>query len=286
MIPTERELFREKDSKLWRAPPTWAFMVLRYSGVFALVPGLFFTSLQNQHCQVAASLGEVGVVLVTGSAGLIFAYRVFAIWRYNKTVMVLVSVLYVFNVACWIAVGSQLRASQGPPTPFGSNCKLHPVPDWDPLPFASSVLFDTTVLLLTIIKTREDKIKSSAIGNQILRDNIIYFVILSVTNIVVLVINCLGPKFDNIKPVTLPYPTLMTTAMGTRVYLNLRLYNKRRHETSTLPQVTSGDTMRFKTNDVPIPLNSMRSATMVVQSTHVQKDWDDTKLHTVTTESL
>lgn len=78
------------------------FMILRYSGVFALVPGLFFTSLQNQHCQVAASLGEVGVVLVTGSAGIIFAYRVFAIWRYSKPVVILVSVLYVFMVVCWV----------------------------------------------------------------------------------------------------------------------------------------------------------------------------------------
>jgi len=77
-------------------------MVLRYSGVFALVPGLFFTSLQNQHCQVAASLGETGVVLVTASAGIIFAYRVFAIWRYNKIVIAVISVLYLFMVSCWV----------------------------------------------------------------------------------------------------------------------------------------------------------------------------------------
>jgi len=113
-------------------------------------------------------------------------------------------------------VGSQLRATQGPPTPFGSNCKLHPVPDWDPLPFASSVVFDTLILFLTVIKLREDEVKDSVVGNQILRDNVLYFVIVSVTNIVVLVINCLGPRFDSVKPVTLPYPTLMTTAMGTR----------------------------------------------------------------------
>lgn len=77
-------------------------MVLRYSGVFALVPGLFFTSLQNRHCQVAASLGEAGVVLVTSSAGVIFSYRVFAIWRYNKIVIAVIAILYLFMVGCWV----------------------------------------------------------------------------------------------------------------------------------------------------------------------------------------
>jgi len=71
------------------------------------------------------------------------------------------------------------------------------------------------ILLLTVIKIREDNIGDSVVGNQILRDNVLYFVIVSVTNIVVLVINCLGPGFDSIKPLTFPYPTLMTTAMGT-----------------------------------------------------------------------
>ena len=77
-------------------------MVLRYAGVFALIPGLFFTSVQNQHCQVAASLGEVGVVLVTASAGLIFSTRVFAIWNYNKFVVGIVGTLYLFMVSCWV----------------------------------------------------------------------------------------------------------------------------------------------------------------------------------------
>ena len=77
-------------------------MVLRYSAVLAFVPSLFFTSLQNQHCQVAASLSQAGVVLVTGSAGIIFAYRVFAIWRHNKLVVAVVSVLYLLMVSCWV----------------------------------------------------------------------------------------------------------------------------------------------------------------------------------------
>lgn len=92
------------------------------------------------------------------------------------------------------------------------------MPTWDPLCFAASVAFDTVVLFLTIIKLKGENIKDSKVGYQILRDNIIYFTIVTVTNLVVLVIQTLpGEKYALIKPVTLPYPTLITTAMGTRL---------------------------------------------------------------------
>ena len=93
---------------------------------------------------------------------------------------------------------------------------MHGVPIWNPLSFASSVVFDSVILFLTVIKLRRDEAKDSVVGTRILRDNVFYFVVVSVTNIVVLVINCLGPRFDSVKPATLPYPTVMTIAMGTR----------------------------------------------------------------------
>lgn len=123
---------------------------------------------------------------------------------------------YPYTMILKIAAGSQLRASQGPATNFGSNCILHPVPTWQPLPFASSVLYDVVVLILTLAKLRGDRIKAFSIGSQILEDNILYFVIVTATNIAALVINCLGAEHDDIKPVALPFPTLMTAAMGAR----------------------------------------------------------------------
>ena len=138
------------------------------------------------------------------------------------------------------------------------------------------------------------------VGGQILRDNVLYFVIVSVTNIVVLVINCLGPGFNHIKPLTFPYPTLMTTAMGTRwvfpkvaiyvgelltwlnsVYLNLRLYNRRKHAIETLPTssgVPLGSEATMPTMAAgSIQLNSMRSGVVVLQSTHVESDHGSSK---------
>ncbi|KAH9487382.1 hypothetical protein JR316_0001457 [Psilocybe cubensis] len=297
MIPTERELYRDKDRKQWKAPATWAFMVLRYAGILALFPGLFFTSIQNDHCQVTASVSQVGVILVTGSAGVIFAYRVFAIWRFNKFVVGGVSFLWVFTVASWIAAGSQLRASQGPPTNFGSNCILHPVPSWQPLPFASSVLYDVVVLVLTLVKLRGDRIKAYSIGSQIRGDNVLYFVIVTATNIAALVINSLGPEHDDIKPVALPFPTLLTAAMGARVYINLRMYNKKINGelSGSIPTHSSGttrsaveDTIRLKnSNGVDesirirkpgpsdaIPLGSMKNTVSVHQHQSSFSDGD------------
>lgn len=72
--------------------------------MIALIPSLFFTSLQSQHCQAAASLSEAGVVLVTASAGIIFAYRVFSIWNFHKGVCVSVSILYLMTIACWVRI--------------------------------------------------------------------------------------------------------------------------------------------------------------------------------------
>lgn len=47
--------------------------------------------------------------------------------------------------------------------------------------------------------------------------------------------------------------------------------------------------MRFRSNDVPIPLNLMKSVTMIVQSTEVNKDWNgsskvDLKLFLIASE--
>ena len=158
-------------------------------------------------------------------------------------------------------------------------------------------MYDTVILFLTVIKLREDNVKNSVVGNQILRDNVLYFVIVSVTNIVVLVINCLGPRFDSIKPLTLPYPTLMTTAMGTRwvfpkatihagdlltgldsVYLNLRLYTRRKYASETLP---TGSSVPFGSEATmaasSIKLKSMKSGVLVLQSTHVESDRGSSK---------
>ena len=105
---------------------------------------------------------------------------------------------------------------------------MHPIVSWAPISFASSVLFDATVLILTLAKLRRNLVAKSLVRRQIFRDTLMYFTLTTVTNIAVLSIQALGSAHAMIKPVAVPYSTVMTVTMGSRVYLNLRLLEQRR----------------------------------------------------------
>lgn len=107
---------------------------------------------------------------------------------------------------------------------------MHPIVSWAPISYASSVVFDTTILLLTLIRLPRNLMAKSYIGRQIFRDTLMYFTITTVTNIVVLSIQSLGESHSMIKPTAVPFSTVMTVTMGSRVYLNLKLLEKRRRE--------------------------------------------------------
>ncbi|KAF5385015.1 hypothetical protein D9615_001025 [Tricholomella constricta] len=227
-LPNEIALYSATDKKIWRAPATWFFIILRYSGILATLPSLFFTSIQSQHCQAAVVTSQVGAVLVVLSSGVIFCYRVFAIWNGSRIVQAAVSFMFLAMITCWVAVATQYAAITGPPTPFGSNCQMLPIVSWAPISYASSVAFDTLVVVLTLAKLHGNLATTkSRVGKQIYRDNLVYFLLTAVTNITVLTIQGLGPRYDMIKPTAVPFSTLMTVTMGSRVFLNLKLFDQR-----------------------------------------------------------
>lgn len=103
---------------------------------------------------------------------------------------------------------------------------------WAPISYGSSVLFDTTILLLTLAKLPRNLAHKSLVGRQIFRDTLMYFSITAVTNIVVLSFQSLGEAHSLLKPNAVPFSTVMTVTMGSRVYLNLKLLQKRREAES------------------------------------------------------
>ena len=105
---------------------------------------------------------------------------------------------------------------------------MHPIVSWAPISYASSVLFDTTILVLTLLKLRPALMAKSYVSRQIFRDTLMYFAITAVTNIVVLSIQSLGESHAMLKPTAVPFSTVMTVTMGSRVYLNLKLLEQRR----------------------------------------------------------
>lgn len=113
---------------------------------------------------------------------------------------------------------------------------MQPIVSWSPISFASSVAFDTVILLLTLAKMHTNlSTTSSPVGRQIYQDNLMYFIISTVTNVVVLVIQSLGAEHTVIKPTAVPFSTLMTVTMGSRVYLNLKLIHTRGHQRADYP---------------------------------------------------
>jgi len=221
------------------------------------MPSIWFASLQTQHCKLATAISQTGIVLVTASAGLIFAYRVFALWKFQRWVCICIGSLWIVMVACWTLVATHLLARTGPPTPLGSNCTLATVPAWAPISYASSVLFDTVILVLTVIAIHQEQ-KQSRLAQTFVMDNLCYFVVVTITNVVVLGIQSLTRKYQLEKSASIPWPTVVTVAMGSRVYLNLKLFENRRGR----PNIWGGiqptsiklETMRF-TNAVLLNQN-------------------------------
>jgi hypothetical protein len=92
------------------------------------------------------------------------------------------------------------------------------------------VLFDVVVVTLSLSKLKSHS--TSGISYVIYRDSMMYFFATTITNIVVLAIEAIQrPDFDLIKPMAVPFSTLMIVTMASRVFLNLKLYNQRKTRT-------------------------------------------------------
>ena len=83
---------------------TIRFITLRYSGIIATFPSLFFTAIQSSHCKLAVGLSQTGAVLVVASSGVIFVYRLSAIWNGNQIVFATVMFFYACMVGSWVGI--------------------------------------------------------------------------------------------------------------------------------------------------------------------------------------
>jgi hypothetical protein len=83
-----------------------------------------------------------------------------------------------------IIVATRYDAITGPATPFASNCQMKPIVSWAPISYASSVLFDVVVLILTMLKLSSNfGAKRSEVNKQLYKDNLMYFIITTGTNV-------------------------------------------------------------------------------------------------------
>jgi hypothetical protein len=77
------------------------------------------------------------------------------------------------------------------------------------------------------LKIKANRAGTSRLGYLIYRDSLLYFTFTTVTNIVVFAIQSLGSSHSLLKPNAVPFSTLVTVTMGSRVFLNLKLFHQR-----------------------------------------------------------
>jgi hypothetical protein len=93
---------------------------------------------------------------------------------------------------------------------------MKPIISWAPISYASSVALDVIVLSLTVAKLNPNmgNFERSAISKQIYRDNLLYFLVATATNITVLTIQGLDDSFALVKPTAVPFSTVITVRIS------------------------------------------------------------------------
>lgn len=224
LLPNEYKLYMKTKKAEWRTLAPYAFMTLRGAGVVSILATMCISSFQSSHCQTGLMVSQIAAVVTVVTSGMAFGYRVMDFWgTQNRTVAAVVAGTYLVMVISWIAVASQYRAMNGPPTPFGSNCQLLPFVTWAPLSHASSFVFNSTILILMVLKFSEQYNQQSKVAFLAYRHSLAHVTIVTATSVTFLIIQLLAPEYKLSKQVALPFSTLVMATIGARVFLSLRL---------------------------------------------------------------
>ncbi|KAG6844577.1 hypothetical protein H0H87_005794 [Tephrocybe sp. NHM501043] len=120
-------------------------------------------------------------------------------------------------------MATQLSATTGATTLFGSNCQISAFIFWTPLCHGASFLFNLTILVLMLMKIREQREQPSNVLRRAYQDSLTLIAIATGASITVLIIHSLGPEYQLAKQVSLPFSTLITATMGARLFFILRI---------------------------------------------------------------
>ncbi|KAF8063157.1 hypothetical protein FPV67DRAFT_231035 [Lyophyllum atratum] len=255
LLPDEYKFYLTAKKKEWSTLAPYSFMTLRCAGVVSTLAAMCISSFQSSHCQAGLSISQGAAIIAVATSGMAFGYRVMDLWGPgNKVVPGLVSGVYLLTVVSWIAVVSQYRAMDGPPTPFGSNCQLLPFVAWSSLGYAASCLFNAVILVLMVLKFTEQRDQQSKIVYMAYRDSLSHVAISTAASVTFLIIQLLGPDYQLAKQVVLPFSTMVTATMGARVFLTLRLSRSGSSTTSRTvsePHISQHGTMKVSAQFKP-----------------------------------
>ncbi|TFK35660.1 hypothetical protein BDQ12DRAFT_725721 [Crucibulum laeve] len=217
-LPAEGRLYFKFKRSHWRLPSPWAFAALRYTSIVANTATLFLSCFPTNHCQVTMIINQAASVAVIASSSVILGCRVMAHFRGNPAVTGLILVASFAVSGSWLATATQYRAFSGPRLPIGSNCHLEPFTAWAPMSYGTSLIFNSCLLALFILGVDH--------WHRVNRQCLLYLIFMTIFSAAVLIIFVIRWNDDLVRRCVMPYFTLITDAVGTRVFINFQRHTK------------------------------------------------------------
>lgn len=221
--------FDEEVKYVWQAKislPTCCFFVFRYVPPVVSIVNFFADHdprFTGSVCSNWIWLPVTNAPIVSASTGVILILRVYAIYNRARWVLILLSAIFLGEIAVmlWsVPGGSPAVLPPGwvgclPSKKPGTGNRLSAM-------FMAALVFDSSVFLLTLSRSIYLRFKNSTVGliQLIVRDGIIYFFIIFIVNLLNVFLLTLAP--DDIGAINTPFASLITSTMVSRLMFNLR----------------------------------------------------------------
>ncbi|KAI0811180.1 hypothetical protein BC629DRAFT_1732226 [Irpex lacteus] len=225
--------FGDEVEKIWLQPFTGAtalWFVNRYVtplGYIIITVSFHDPNWGPEACERYVRFPEILKIFTATAVGIVFILRLYAIWGRNRNILICFSVLLALEIAVkiWSFTGG-IRL-QLPPGLVGCILTGNPSSNRVMFTWVAELAFDTLVFFTMLYKTivlfnrMPRSTRAASILQVLLRDGVVYFAVIFVSNLVTLLIYVLA--IPDLKVINASFSTLITTLMVSRLMLNLRL---------------------------------------------------------------
>jgi len=240
----------EKES-VWCRPwsfGTVLFLFNRYFGLFALAFNfivLFYTfSIHGEFCEVFRLWEGIAVIIAVISAEVILMARIYAVYDRNKRILIVMALLFATNITSTVLI-----VFEGPPggtlvpTKTIAGCFVVDRGASYFLCWIPAFVFETILFFMMLFRgwrAREGGI-NSPLFNVIVRDSILYFLVIFAALFVDCLVWGLSPQTFNVE-LTGCWTIAASCAFGSRLLLNIReRYFKKETYSDTTYKLSTDD---------------------------------------------
>ncbi|KAI0094105.1 hypothetical protein BDY19DRAFT_989608 [Irpex rosettiformis] len=228
--------FGDEVERIWMQPFTGAtvlWFMNRYITPLAYI--IITVSFHDPNwgpeaCERYVRFPEIIKIFTATAVGIIFILRLYAIWGRSRIILVCFSVLLALEIAVkiWSFTGGiRLHLPSAEEGLIGCILTGNPASNRVMFTWVAELAFDSAVFFTMLYKTillfnrMPRSTRASSILQVLLRDGVVYFAVIFVSNLVTVLIYVLA--IPDLKVINASFSTLITTLMVSRLMLNLRL---------------------------------------------------------------